>query len=103
MAIVNVNSDNFESCVLNNEKPVLVDFWASWCGPCKMLAPELEKLAARHDEIDIAKINVDESPEFAALYRISAIPAMKLFKNGSVVAEMVGYHTADQIEPYLNK
>ena len=70
MAVIAVNSDNFQKEVLMSEKTVLVDFWASWCGPCKMLAPVLEELAQAHPEITVAKVNVDENPDLAMIYRI---------------------------------
>ena len=101
MSVIAVNSENFESVVLKSEKPVLVDFWASWCGPCKMLAPVVEELAAGHPEIAVAKVNVDENPELAMVYRISAIPALMVFKDGKVAAQSVGYQSKEALEAML--
>ena len=101
MSVIAVNSENFESVVLKSEKPVLVDFWASWCGPCKMLAPVVEELAAGHPEIAVAKVNVDENPELAMVYRISAIPALMVFKEGKVAAQTVGYQSKEALEALL--
>lgn len=96
-----VNSANFESEVLKNEKPVLVDFWANWCGPCKMLAPVVEELAQAHPEIEVRKVDVDENPELAMGYRVAAIPALMLFKGGKVVAQTVGYQSKEALEAML--
>ena len=101
MAVNTVNSDSFDRIVLKNEKPVLVDFWATWCGPFKMLSPVLEEFARRHPEIEVAKVNVDESPELAAAYRIAAIPALKLFKNGVVVNSTMGFTPIEGLEELL--
>ena len=101
MSVIAVNSDNFESVVLKSEKPVLVDFWASWCGPCKMLAPVVEELAAGHPEIAVAKVNVDENPELAMVYRISAIPALMVFKDGKVANQSVGFQSKESLEALL--
>ena len=101
MAVIAVNSDNFEQEVLKNEKPVLVDFWASWCGPCRMLAPIVEEVAGEHPEIAVAKVNVDENPELAMLYRIAAIPALMVFKDGKVAAQSVGYQSKEALEAML--
>ena len=98
MSVIAVNSENFESVVLKSEKTVLVDFWANWCGPCKMLAPVLEELAQSHPEITIAKVNVDENPELAMVYRISAIPALMAFKDGKVVNQSVGFQNKESLE-----
>ena len=98
---ISVNSENFESVVLKGEKPVLVDFWAEWCGPCKMLAPVIEELAAAHPEIEVAKVNVDECPELAMGYRINAIPAIMLFKDGKVAAQTVGFQSKESLEGLL--
>ena len=101
MSVIAVNSENFESVVLKSEKPVLVDFWASWCGPCKMLAPVVEELAAGHPEIAVAKVNVDENPELAMVYRISAIPALMVFKDGKVANQSVGFQSKESLEALL--
>ncbi|MDY5221005.1 MAG: thioredoxin [Eubacteriales bacterium] len=101
MAAIAVNSDNFQKVVLESDKPVLVDFWASWCGPCKMLSPVVEELAAAHPEIAVAKVNVDENPELAMVYRISAIPALILFKDGKVAKQSVGYQPREALEELL--
>ena len=85
MAVIEVSSNDFEREVLKSEMPVLVDFWAPWCGPCKMLGPVVEQLAAEKPNVKFVKVNVDESTELAMVYRISAIPALLLFKDGKVV------------------
>ena len=101
MSVIAVNSDNFESVVLKSEKPVLVDFWANWCGPCKMLAPVLESLAQDKPEIAVAKVNVDENPELAMVYRISAIPALMVFRDGKVVNQSVGFQNRESLEALI--
>ena len=87
---VKVTDASFVSDVLQNDKPVLVDFWAEWCGPCKMVAPILDQIAAENDGIVIAKLNVDENPQTAASYGITSIPTMSVFKGGQVVKSIVG-------------
>lgn len=99
---MNVNKMNFEQEVLRSEKPVLVDFWASWCGPCRMLSPILDEIAAEHPEIVLAKVNVDEEQELAMQFQIMSIPSLILFKNGKPVATSVGLRPKDMIEAMLN-
>jgi thioredoxin 1 len=91
MGTKKVTDETFEADVLKNDKPVLVDYWAEWCGPCKMVAPVLEAIAEEHgDKLDIVKLNVDENPKVTQKYGILNIPTLGVFKNGEVVMELVG-------------
>ena len=85
-----VTDASFTDDVLMSEKPVIVDFWAEWCGPCKMVAPILEEIAAEHDGVVIAKLNVDENPQTAAAYGITSIPTMNVYSGGDVVKTIIG-------------
>ena len=94
----NVNTNNFNELVLNSDKPVLVDFWAEWCGPCKALGPVLEEVSQEvSGKIDVVKLNVDESPELAQKYGVRGIPTMAVFKNGVVVSTLVGNQPKTEI------
>lgn len=89
---------NFDSEVVNSEKPVLVDFWATWCGPCKLVTPEIEKLAEeKKDELKVGKLNVDDNRDTAIRYGISSIPTLLLFKSGEVVKVLVGAMSKQKI------
>ena len=90
MSTVKVDTNNFESDVLQSSTPVVVDFWAEWCGPCKMIAPSLDEIAAElQDKVKIAKINIDENPELATQFGVRSIPTLLMFNNGEVVSNMV--------------
>ena len=86
MAVTIINRDNFEEKVLKADKPVILDLWASWCGPCKMLAPVVEELSEAHPEVLVGKVNVDEEPELADRFGVTAIPMLVLVKNGEVAS-----------------
>lgn len=89
---INVNSENYEEEVLKSEQPVVLDFWAPWCGPCRTIGPVLEELASTYEgRIKIVKVNVDEEPELAQSFRVSGIPALYVMKKGEVVDSMVGW------------
>ncbi len=98
------NSQNFEAEVLQSDQPVLVDFWATWCGPCRMLAPTLELLASRYEgRVKVGKVNVDEHPDLAARYEISSIPAVLLFQNGTVKERLIGFRPIEHFETVLDE
>ena len=98
MAVVTITNDNFEKEVLACDIPVLLDFWAEWCGPCKMLSPVLRKLAEENvDALKVGKINVDEQRELAMRFQVSGIPMLVIFKDGKVVAKSVGYRPKSEI------
>ena len=90
MAVITITNENFEAEVLKADKPVLLDFWASWCGPCKMLSPIVDQIAEEHDEIKVGKINVDDQPDLAQQFRVMSIPTLVVMKNGEVAATSVG-------------
>ncbi|MBK6762372.1 MAG: thioredoxin [Micrococcales bacterium] len=85
-----VTDATFADDVLLSDRPVIVDFWAEWCGPCRMVAPILEELAGEHDEVVVAKLNVDENPSIAAQYGITSIPTMNVYSGGKVVKQIIG-------------
>lgn len=96
-----INKDNFQEMVLENPKPVLVDFYAAWCHPCAMLAPIVEEMAADHPEMDFFRCNVDECLEISFKYRATNLPTLLLFKDGVPVKKAVGYREREEIEPYF--
>ena len=97
MAQIQVTKENFEEQVLRNEKPVLLDFWATWCGPCKLIAPIVEDIAAEHDSMVLGKVNVDEEMELAIKFGITSIPTLVLMKNGEAAGKLIGYRSKDEI------
>jgi thioredoxin 1 len=99
-----VTTNNFENEVLKSNSPVLVDFWAAWCGPCRMVAPVIDQLAEQYSgKVKVVKLNVDENPEIAEKYQILSIPTVYLFKNGSKAEELVGARPKQSFEEMINK
>ena len=101
MEIKHVKASEFNNEVLKADKPVLVDFWADWCGPCKMVGPVLEEVAAEQDAVKICKIDVDKQMSLALKYNVASIPTMLLFKNGQVSATNIGYIDKKQIMEFI--
>ena len=101
--ITHVSKDSFEEDVINSERPVLVDYWAEWCGPCKMIAPILDEIAEEYDgRVKVCKVDVDENQETAARFAVRGIPTLMLFKNGEVEATKVGALNKSQLAAFLD-
>ena len=97
MSVLHITKENFVNEVLNSDRPVLVDFWASWCGPCRMVSPLVDEIAAEHPDIKVGKVNVDEQPELASQFQVMSIPTLMVVKNGQVTQRTVGARPKNQI------
>ena len=97
MKALHINKDNFHQEVLNSDRPVLLDFFASWCGPCRMVGPILDEIAEEREDIKVCKVNIDEQPELAHRYRIMTIPTLMVLKDGNIVEQSIGAKPKHQI------
>lgn len=97
MAVLHITKENFEEQVLHSEKPVLLDFWASWCGPCRMVSPTIDEIAGERDDIKVGKINVDEQPELAGAFQVMSIPTLVVMKGGKIANRAMGARPKAQI------
>ena len=97
MKVLHINKDNFHNEVLNSDKPVLLDFFASWCGPCRMVGPILDEIAEEREDIKVCKVNIDEQPELASRYRIMSVPTLMVLKNGNIMEQSIGAKPKHQI------
>ena len=102
MSVIYVNQNNFQEEVVKSDKPVLIDFWASWCGPCRMISPVLDELAEENPDVKIVKINVDEEPELANQFQVMSIPALFVLKDGKIVAQSLGVKPKAQLQAMLD-
>ncbi|UIJ71681.1 thioredoxin [Aurantimonas sp. HBX-1] len=101
MATKKIDTNNFKTDVLENAKPVVVDFWAEWCGPCKMIAPALEEISNEMPNIEVAKVNIDENPDIAAKFGVRSIPTLMLFKDGKPAAIQVGAQSKSKLVDWI--
>ena len=101
MSVIKINKENFASEVLNSNKPVLLDFYADWCGPCRTVGPIVSEIANERSDVKVGKINVDEQPELAAQFQVMSIPMLAVIKNGKLENQVVGYRSKEQIEAML--
>ncbi|MGI5838902.1 MAG: thioredoxin [bacterium] len=102
--LINATDSNFQNEVLEAEKPVLVDFWAPWCGPCRMVGPVVEQIAGEYQEkMKVVKVNVDDNPQTAAQYGVMSIPTLVVFKDGKAVQKMVGYMPKEQMKSQIDQ
>lgn len=97
MAAIEINKENYQELVAEENKFVLLDFWASWCGPCRMVSPIIDEIAGERDDIVVGKVNVDEQPDLASQFRVMSIPTLVVLKNGEVMNQLVGAHSKEEI------
>ena len=97
MSVLHITKQNFTQEVINSDKPVLLDFWAPWCGPCRMVGPILDEIAAERPDIKVCKVNVDEEVELAATFKVASIPTLLVVKNGKIVNQSIGARPKQQI------
>lgn len=97
MSILHISKNNFQQEVMESDRVVLLDFWADWCGPCRMIAPTLDEIAEEHPEVKVCKINVDQEPELAVQFQVSSIPSLFVLKDGKVVSRSIGVKPKQQI------
>lgn len=102
MAITNLTAENFDKEVLNSDKPVLIDFWANWCGPCRMLSPTVDEIAEEYDSVKVCKVNVDNEMQLASAFGVSSIPMLVVIKDKKVVAHTIGVQSKDKILSMLD-
>lgn len=102
MATLTITKENFEETVGKSEKPILVDFWAEWCGPCRMVGPVLEEISEENDAVVIGKLNVDEEQELAQEFGVMSIPTMILFKEGKAVSQIIGVQPKEALEEFID-
>lgn len=103
MSVIEINKDNFENEVIRSDKPVLLDFWAAWCGPCRMLSPLVDEIAEENPQIKVGKINIDEQSELAERYNVMSIPTLLLIKNGEVTASSIGFKPKEDLEQLISE
>ena len=97
MSAINISKENFQTEVINSDKPVLLDFWASWCGPCRMVVPIVEEIAEERPDIKVGTVNVDEQPELASQFHVMSIPTLVVMKNGKIAKQATGARPKQQI------
>lgn len=101
MSIINLTKDSYHNEVMETDKVVVIDFWATWCGPCKMMAPVVEEVAKDYPDVKVCKINVDEEPELSNAFKIVSIPTIVVIKNGEIIDSVVGYRPKEDIEKII--
>lgn len=103
MKELTITKEMFDNELVNAEKPVLIDFWASWCGPCQKMGPVIEKLAEEHDEVIVGKVNVDDEDDLSEQFNIMSIPTIILFDKGVPVKKIIGYHPYEELEEFIKQ
>ena len=101
MSIINLTKDSYHNEVMETEKVVVIDFWATWCGPCKMMAPVVEEVAKDYPDVKVCKVNVDEEPELSNAFKIVSIPTIVVIKNGEIIDSVAGYRPKEDIEKII--
>lgn len=101
MSIINLTKDSYHNEVMETEKVVVIDFWATWCGPCKMMAPVVEEVAKDYPDVKVCKVNVDEEPELSNAFKIVSIPTIVVIKKGEIIDSVVGYRPKEDIEKII--